>query len=395
MVQPLERRPVRSGGPSAGPQRPHRSVAGPSVRVLRLQLPDTFEQRKRRTEHGDALLRRQRGEPPDLPAAVAGHAGESPLETRQRGRVDRHRARVRGLQPRVQSARQRPEVRLRRAHTTHDADVAHAPAVLLADRGHRHCLLGRRRATSGRSHRAGCDDARRRERNSVFRVARQRLRRGFDRSGGHVMTGLWIIIAVVVLLALALVASYNRFVRQRNLVQESWRQVDVELNRRHDLIPNLVETVKGYATQERTVLQSVTEARTAAVQTLQAQSAGVTQQAQAENNLGRALNGLFAVAENYPDLKSSQNFLALQQQLAETEDRIAAARRFYNGNVRALNTRVEAFPSSIIASTFNFAKADYFEVDDPAVRAPVAVDFSLAPTTPSPTSPPQTGQSPS
>ena len=199
------------------------------------------------------------------------------------------------------------------------------------------------------------------------------------------MIGVWIVVAVLVLGALAVIASYNRFVRQRNLVQESWRQVDVELNRRHDLIPNLVETVKGYATQERTVLQAVTEARTAAVSASQSAGSGVAAQAQAENTLGRALSGLFAVAENYPDLKSSQNFLALQQQLAETEDRIAAGRRFYNSNVRALNTRVEAFPSSVIASMFNFGKADYFEVDDPAVRAPVAVDFSsLSPTAPTP-----------
>lgn len=201
------------------------------------------------------------------------------------------------------------------------------------------------------------------------------------------MIAVWVVVAIVVVVAVAVVASYNRFVRQRNLVQESWRQVDVELNRRHDLIPNLVETVKGYAAQERGVLQAVTEARTTAVTTLQSTQAGVAQQAQAENNLGRALGGLFAVAENYPQLKSSENFLALQQQLAETEDRIAAARRFYNGNVRALNTRVEAFPSSLIASTFGFSKADYFEVEDPATRAPVAVDFSsLAP------SPPQSGQ---
>ncbi|MBV9293861.1 MAG: LemA family protein [Frankiales bacterium] len=203
------------------------------------------------------------------------------------------------------------------------------------------------------------------------------------------MIGIWILVGVVVLLLLAVIASYNRFVRQRNLVQESWRQVDVELTRRHDLIPNLVETVKGYATQERTVLQSVTEARTAAVTTMQNQGAGPEQQAQAENTLQRALGGLFAVAENYPDLKSSQNFLALQAQLAETEDRIAAGRRFYNGNVRALNTRVEAFPSSVIASMFHFSKAEYFETDDPAVRAPVAVDFSSIGQ-----SPPQTGQSP-
>jgi LemA protein len=209
------------------------------------------------------------------------------------------------------------------------------------------------------------------------------------------VTALWIVIGVVVVLALAVVVSYNRFVRQRNLVQESWRQVDVELKRRHDLIPNLVETVKGYAAQERTVLTSVTEARAQAMQALQAPASGVAAQAQAETNLGRALGGLFAVAENYPDLKSSQNFLALQSQLAETEDRIAAGRRFYNGNVRALNTRVEAFPSSIIASVFNFSRADYFELDDPAERAPVAVDFSQ-PGSPPPTtqSPPQTGQSP-
>jgi LemA protein len=205
------------------------------------------------------------------------------------------------------------------------------------------------------------------------------------------VTGVWILIAVLVVFALAVIASYNRFVRQRNLVQESWRQVDVELNRRHDLIPNLVETVKGYATQERTVLQAVTEARTAAVTASRSTASGVAAQAEAENTLGRALNGLFAVAENYPDLKSSQNFLALQQQLAETEDRIAAGRRFYNSNVRALNTRVEAFPSSIIASMFNFDRADYFEVDDPAVRAPVAVDFSsLAPSPPAPPPPPAT-----
>src|SRR3954468_6456289 len=219
------------------------------------------------------------------------------------------------------------------------------------------------------------------------------------------MTGLWVILALIVLLLLAFIASYNRFVRQRNLVQESWRQIDVELRRRHDLIPNLVETVRGYATQERTVLQAVTEARASAVQTMQASASGVAAQAQVETQLGRALGNLFAVAENYPDLKSSQNFLALQQQLAKTEDRIAAGRRFYNGNVRALNTRVEAFPSSIIASTFHFTKAEYFEVDEPEVRAPVSVDFSSigspaqAPTDAAPgqsaSESPQTGQSPS
>ena len=205
------------------------------------------------------------------------------------------------------------------------------------------------------------------------------------------MTGLWVILALVVLLLIAFIASYNRFVRQRNLVQESWRQIDVELRRRHDLIPNLVETVRGYATQERTVLEAVTEARASAVQTMQASASGVAAQAQVETQLGRALGNLFAVAENYPDLKSSQNFLALQQQLAETEDRIAAGRRFYNNNVRALNTRVEAFPSSIVGGMFHFTKADYFEVEDPAVRAPVSVDFSSLN---APAAQPQTPQSP-
>ena len=188
------------------------------------------------------------------------------------------------------------------------------------------------------------------------------------------MIGLWIVLGIIVLLGLGYVTSYNRFVRQRNLVHESWRQIDVELTRRHDLIPNLVETVKGYAAHERTVLEEVTQARTAAVSAVGGAS-GPAATAQAENTLVRSLGGLFAVAENYPTLKADSNFLALQQQLAETEDRIAAGRRFYNGNVRALNTRVEAFPSSIVASLHHFTTEEYFETDDPAVRAPVTVDF--------------------
>ena len=185
------------------------------------------------------------------------------------------------------------------------------------------------------------------------------------------MTALWVGIGVAAALLLALVVSYNRFVRQRNLVQESWRQVDVELRRRHDLIPNLVETVKGYAAHERTLFADVTAARTRAVQTT-----GPAAQAEAEEGLSRSLGGLLAVAENYPQLKASEQFLALQTELTETEDRIAAARRFYNGNVRALNTRVEAFPSSLVASSFGFTKAEYFEVTDPAARAPVNVSFA-------------------
>lgn len=188
-----------------------------------------------------------------------------------------------------------------------------------------------------------------------------------------------IIIAVIVIAALIgifYVTSYNRFVRQRNLVQESWRQIDVELQRRHDLIPNLIETVKGITTQERTVLVQVTEARAAAMQARASGNAGPAEMAVAENALQRSLGGLFAVAESYPQLKSNENFLELQRQLADTEDRIAAGRRFYNGNVRAYNTRIEAFPSSVIASRKGWTKEQYFEVDDPQVRGPVNVDFS-------------------
>ena len=186
------------------------------------------------------------------------------------------------------------------------------------------------------------------------------------------MTPFLIVLAVVALIAIAIALSYNRFVRQRNLVQESWRQIDVELTRRHDLIPNLVETVKGYATHEREVFDAVTTARAAAA----APGASPAVQAAQEGVLGQALGRLFAVAEAYPDLKASTNFLELQNQLTETEDRIAAGRRFYNANVRALNTRVESVPSNLIANTFGFHKEEYCEVQDEAIRSAPAVDFS-------------------
>ncbi len=182
---------------------------------------------------------------------------------------------------------------------------------------------------------------------------------------------VWVILGIVVLVLLWGVVSYNRFVSQRNLVQESWKQIDVELTRRHDLIPNLVETVKGYAAHERGTLEAVTAARAAA----SAPGSTPAQQAQQENVLTGALRQLFAVAESYPDLKASTNFLDLQRQLSETEDRIAAGRRFYNANVRGLNTRVQSFPSSIIAGMFGFKLAEYFEADDPAVRANPQVSF--------------------
>ncbi|WP_372594826.1 LemA family protein [Actinotalea sp.] len=187
-------------------------------------------------------------------------------------------------------------------------------------------------------------------------------------------------IVLIVLLALALVvglwlvATYNGFVRLRNLVQESWRQIDVELHRRHDLIPNLVETVKGYASHERAVFDEVTAARAAAA----SPGTGPAAQAAQENQLTSALGRLFAVAEAYPVLRASENYAQLQTELATTEDRIAAGRRFYNANVRTLNTKVETFPANLVAGAFGFTRAEYFEVEDAAVRAVPRVDFGGA-----------------
>ena len=182
-----------------------------------------------------------------------------------------------------------------------------------------------------------------------------------------------IVLAALILIALLWgVATYNGFVRLRNLVQEAWRQIDVELHRRHDLIPNLVDTVKGYAAHERGVFEAVTQARAAAA----APGSSPAEQAAQENVLSGALRQLFAVAEAYPQLRASENFAQLQAELTNTEDRIAAGRRFYNANVRQLNTRVETFPPSIIAGWFGFTRAEYFEVEDAAVRAAPRVDFA-------------------
>ncbi|MBF9318364.1 LemA family protein [Mycobacteroides chelonae] len=185
------------------------------------------------------------------------------------------------------------------------------------------------------------------------------------------MTPLLIVIVVAVFFALAiglwLLTTYNGFVRIRNLVQEAWKQIDVELQRRHDLIPNLVEVASTTAQFERDTLQQVTAARNLA-RDAAATHQGVTAQAQAEQQLSGALGRFFAIAESYPQLQSIQNFVALQGELANTEDRIAAGRRFYNGNVRALNTKVQTVPSNIVAKWFGFTAADYFELDDPAAR---------------------------
>lgn len=181
------------------------------------------------------------------------------------------------------------------------------------------------------------------------------------------------IIVVVVLLVLVVgwaVVTYNGLVRLRNLVQEAWRQIDVELTRRHDLIGNLVETVKGYAAHERGTLEDVVKARSAAM----APGQSPAQQAESENMLSQALGRLLAIVEAYPDLKANENFMALQTELTSTEDRIASARRYYNATVRDLNTKVETVPSNIIAGMFNVGRAEYFEAVGEQREAP-RVDF--------------------
>jgi len=182
--------------------------------------------------------------------------------------------------------------------------------------------------------------------------------------------GLIILIIVIVTVVLALLA-YNSLIKKRNQVKEAWSDIEVQLKRRHNLIPNVVETVKGYASHERETLDSVTQART---QAMGAQTP--EEQAKAENVLSGTLKTLFAVSENYPDLKANANFLDLQRELADTENKIQASRRFYNTNVRDYNTAVESVPTNVIASVFSFKKEDFFELDDEAARSVPKVDFS-------------------
>ena len=204
------------------------------------------------------------------------------------------------------------------------------------------------------------------------------------------MVAILIVLAVIIVIAVLLVVwgvvTYNGLIRLRNLVQEAWQQIDVELTRRHDLIPNLVETVKGYASHERETLDAVVRARAAAT----APGASVAEQAKQEGELSQALGRLLAITEAYPDLKANQNFLALQNELTQTEDRIAAGRRFYNANVRELNTKVESVPSNIVAGFTNIGRADYFEVENEQVRSAPQVTFGTQPTPPpvTPTTPP-------
>ena len=182
------------------------------------------------------------------------------------------------------------------------------------------------------------------------------------------MTITWIVAIVVVLVVLWLILAYNGLITSRNRTQEAFSDIDVQLKRRYDLIPNLVESVKGYASHEKTVFEDVTNARTTAMQ------ATGPAKADAENQLSGTLKSLFAVAENYPDLKANQNFLSLQNELTDTEDKIQAARRFYNGMVRDFNTKTQVFPTNIFANMMGFTKMDFFGNDlSDAEKQPVQV----------------------
>jgi LemA protein len=180
------------------------------------------------------------------------------------------------------------------------------------------------------------------------------------------------ILIVLAILVLWFVISYNGFITLRNRAEEAWADIEVQLKRRYDLIPNLVNTVKGYAAHESSAFENVTKARSVAMS-----SSGPSQShAEAENMLSGALKSLFAISEAYPDLKANQNFLALQNELSDTENKIQAARRFYNGNVRDLNTKTESFPSNIIARLFNFTKKEFFDIpDNDVAQNPVEVKF--------------------
>jgi len=186
---------------------------------------------------------------------------------------------------------------------------------------------------------------------------------------------LLIVLGLLVIVGILGVVSYNRFVSQKQLIKDAWANIDTELRRRYDLIPNLVETVKGYAAHEREVFENVTKARAAAA----AATGSPAQQAAAEGPFVAALRQLFAVAENYPQLRANENFLALQAELSNTEDRIQTSRRFYNANVRDYNQRVKQFPSTIIASMFHFQEEEFFEVEE-AIRVggPPQVNFTQA-----------------
>ncbi|MBU1036843.1 LemA family protein [Patescibacteria group bacterium] len=183
-------------------------------------------------------------------------------------------------------------------------------------------------------------------------------------------TLLWIILGIIALVIIWLIGVYNGLIKLKNRTDEAWSDIDVQLKRRYNLIPNLVETVKGYAAHEKEVFTKVTEARTQAMGATTPQEKG-----QAENMLSQTLKSLFAVAENYPQLRASENFAKLQDELSDTENKIQAARRFYNGNVRDFNIKIEVFPNNLVAGMLNFKKYDFFQVENEEERKNVEVKF--------------------
>jgi LemA protein len=184
------------------------------------------------------------------------------------------------------------------------------------------------------------------------------------------LTALIIILGIIALIVIYIIYAFNRLVILRNRVKEAWSDIDVQLKRRYDLIPNLIETVRGYAAHEKEVFEKVTEARTKAIS-----ASGAAQKAEAENQLAGALKTLFAVSENYPQLRASENFLKLQEELSDTENKIQASRRFYNANVMDFNTKQEVFPVNLMVSAFGFQKAEFFEIGEPTEREAPKVNF--------------------
>ena len=182
---------------------------------------------------------------------------------------------------------------------------------------------------------------------------------------------LIIVVAVPVLIALWAIGVYNGMVMARNAVKNAWAQIDVQLKRRHDLIPNLVETAKGYMAHERQTLENITKARN-----LAAQPHGVADQAKAESELNRAMSSFFVVVENYPDLKANQNFMQIQEELTSTENKVGFARQYYNDETMRFNTRLEQFPGNLVANMFNFKAAEFFKVEDAQEREAPKVSFS-------------------
>ena len=188
---------------------------------------------------------------------------------------------------------------------------------------------------------------------------------------GGLIAGL-IVLAVVVVVFVAVIGIFNALVRLRNQVKNAWSQIDVQLKRRHDLIPNLVETAKGYMRHERETLENITRARNLAAQS---SGGGVADQGKAEGGLSQALSSFFVVVENYPDLKANQNFLALQEELTSTENKIGFARQAYNDQALMLNNKIQMFPSNVVATTFNFKAAEFFEIEVAAEREVPKVSF--------------------